>query len=419
MKNKESLIIVLFFSIIVQLSPTSGSSGELSGKSMGITSNEEWLLVVGDQKIIDAKGISSFSESARGIIEVKVPKDGSRMIITAIRHGTTSLLLIGSNGEQRIVMITVYALRPETVMSELRELLGQSNEIELRRVGPRVFIDGAVSSPKALKRIDRAAKLYRGQVASLVQTDENVVQPRTNIRLDLAFVELRSRKGYNVGLSWPPSYGATGTLSGNLDLMTGTMSAAYKVVDQAIPSLEMAARHGWAKIRKKATVVTTSGHQASYSAGGEINIAIAGSQAAELRKIPYGARLVVTPRLGRDDRILDLDVEAEVSDLTETTMDVPGRTVSKVQTLVHLNLGQSIMLSGLDSETESTTVSGLPLLSKIPILGLLFGNREHNEERVDGLIFITPSVIDNLDRAGKRLLDEALQKFAAFRGKFK
>ncbi len=77
-----------------------------------------------------------------------------------------------------------------------------------------------------------------------------------------------------------------------------------------------------------------------------------GSQAAELRMVPYGARLTVLPRLAKSDDIVDLEVDAEVSDLTETTQDVPGRSIARVKTLVHLGLGQSILLGGLDAESK-------------------------------------------------------------------
>ncbi len=380
--------------------------------------DEELMMVVGDQQIFDVTRIESFSESTRGIIQVKVPRDGRTMIITALRPGSTSLLLIDKSGGQRTLMITVFAMLPETVEKELSELFRDETSIELRRVGPRIFIDGTVRNKGALKRIQQTAAVYKGQVQSLVEVDSQAVEPRTNIRLDLAFVEMRRRDTNKFGINWPPAYGATGALNGTLDLMTGSLTAAYSVVDQALPSLAAAAQYGWVKIRKRATVVTTSGHQAVYAAGGEVNIAIAGSQAAELRSIPYGAKLTVTPRLSDDEQIVDLRVTAEVSDLTESQKDVPGRTVSQVETLVHLGLGQSIMLSGLDAESESTTKEGLPFLSKIPILGLLFGTRSHQEEQTESLIVITPTVLDQVDATGKRLLKQALSRFESFDGDF-
>ena len=379
---------------------------------------EELMLSIGEQRIFDADNIESFSESTRGIIEVKVPRDGRKMIVTALRAGTTSLLLIEKSGAERTVLITVFARLPEVVEAELRDLFSEDKNLRFRRVGPRVFVDGIAETDGARKRVEQAVKQYKGQAVSLVRVDPEAVRPRTNIRLDLTFVEMRRRDDDGFGINWPESYGATGALSGTLDLMTGTLSAAYEVVDQAMPSLEAAAQYGWVKIHKKAALITVPGRRATYEAGGEVNVAVAGSQAAEIRSIPYGARLIVTPRLSRDERTVDLEVVAEVSELSETSQSVPGRTVSKVDTLVHLGIGQSIMLSGLESESESTTKAGFPYLSKIPILGLLFGTRSHSEEETESLIMITPTVLDHPDRVGKKLLDEAVARFGEFEGKF-
>ncbi len=380
---------------------------------------EHLTMVVGEQHVRSAKDVVSFSESTRGIIEVKVPRDGRKMILTAIRSGATSLLLITRGGREKTLLITVFSKRPEVIFDELGELLADLGELNLRRVGARIFIDGFASTDSALSRVEQVARVYNGQVISLVQVDPKAVRPRTNIRLDMVFVGLRKKGNYKLGISWPGSYGATATFAGALNLLTGGFAAAIQVVDQALPFLEAASRYGYMRIRKRATVMTTSGNEATYEAGGEVNVAIAGSQAAELRTVAYGARLVVTPRLSGKGDVLDLEVEAEISDLSETTQDVPGRVVSRVQTLVHLRLGQSILLGGLDSESEKDTKTGLPGLSRIPALGLLFGTKNHHDEREEGLIIITPTVLDNVDQDGKRRLEHALTKFETFKGRFR
>ena len=269
MKKPWLLVMLLFVG-----APRETLSGEGDDARGGGSINEDLMMVVGEQRMFDVTDVDSFSESARGIIEVKVPRDGRKMIITALRPGSTSLLLIDKAGRQRTLVITVFAMLPETIEKELKELFKDTGGIRLRRVGPRVFIDGVVPSEGALKRIQQTANVYKGQVQSLVELDPNAVQPRTNIRLDLIFVEMRRRDTDKLGIFWPPSYGATGVLNGSLDLMTGSLSAAYNVVDQALPALEAAAKYGWAKIRRRATVITTSGHKASYLAGGEVNIAM-------------------------------------------------------------------------------------------------------------------------------------------------
>ena len=376
----------------------------------------ELMLVMGEQRVIDVSEVASFSESARGVIEVKIPRDGKKMVITAVRPGRTSLLLIKKHGGQRNLLITVFARRPETIEAEINDLLGDLTGLVLRRVGPRIFIDGTVPDESALNRVERVAGLYPGQVEALAQVDPFRVRPRTNIRLDLTFIEMRKSSTWGAGVNWPGQIGATQSFNFSWDMFGGGAAATYQVVDQALPFIEAAAQAGWIKIRKRATLITTSGNRATYSSGGEVNVAVTGSQAAELRTVSYGCSLRVLPRLDPQAGLLDLEVDAEVADLAETSQDVPGRTISRVETLIHLGLGQSIILSGLDAESESRSKNGLPGLSRIPIIGMLFGVHSGRKEQVDGMIAITPTVLDNLDREGKRLLEEALKKFEKWKG---
>ncbi len=399
---------------LVSLSP----EGQSANGPEATSDLEEMTLVVGEQHVLDAMRVKSFSESTRGVIEVKIPRDGRQLVITAVSPGRTSLLLIRRDGSRRSVPITVFARHPEEICAEIRELLADEPGVRLQRIGSRIFVDGTVGSEAALERARRVADLYPGQVSSLLQIDPNLVRTRTNIRLDLAFVELRAGDRWSAGIDWPAKIGGTQRLGGSVDLTTGAVSATYEVVDQALPAIEAAARSGWARIRKRATLITTSGNRASYHAGGEVNVAVAGSQAAELRTVPYGCELTVLPRLDTGPGILDLEVEAEVSDLAETSQQVPGRTISRVATLVHLGLGQSIVLSGLEAESESSYRQGLPLLSRIPLLGFFFGTGGADEERVEGLIAITPTVLDDLERGAKKELEKMLSRFESFDGDF-
>ncbi|MBN2804744.1 MAG: pilus assembly protein N-terminal domain-containing protein [Deltaproteobacteria bacterium] len=384
-----------------------------SSKSSADSDSGELLMVVGEQRVIDANNIASFSEGTRGIIEVKIPKNGKSLVLTAVRPGTTTLLLIDEEGEQKSRSITVFEKKPETIINEISSLIGDDASIKFVRIGPKVFIDGNVDSEQGLLRIEKIKQLYEGQVQSLVQVGR-AVRKRTNIRLDLTFVEMDSSFSVGGGINWPKELGTGGVVEFTYDLMTGVPAATYSVVNQAVPTLQAAQTKGIAKIKKKAYLVTTNGNEATYSSGGEINIPIAGSQAAELRSISYGCTIKVLPRLDAESGMIDLEIEAEVSELTETNQDAPGRTVSKVSTLVHLGLGQSIVLSGLNSETQSRSKTGIPGLSGIPIIGLLFGTHKKRMEKTTGLVAITPVVIDNVDRDSRRQIDEALKKFSKF-----
>jgi len=410
MKNVLTVSGVALLVLVCAVSALAVASGKEPAKS----TLENLVLSVGEQRVLDAQDIASFSESNRGIIEVKIPKDGSRMVLNAQSPGRMTLLLIRRDGEEQNIDITVVERDPAAITEELRDLLADQAGVRLRRVGPRVFIDGQVDSEAALARAEQIAALYPGQVMCLATVGRSV-KPRTNIRLDLTFVEFHTSASMGGGVNWPAQLGNTGTFEMTTDLMTGFTSASYKVVDQAMPSLEAAASRGYAKILKQASLFTTSGNRASYNSGGEVNIAIAGSQAAEMRTISYGCSLSVMPLLDSSHGLVDLEVEAEVSELKETSQSIPGRTVSKVNTLVHLGLGQSIILSGLDSKVESRSKSGLPFLSRIPIFGLLFGNHRKRSEEMEGIIAITPVVIDHLQSDSRRRIEKSLDKFKTFK----
>ena len=375
---------------------------------------DELSLILGQQHVLDAADIESFSESTRGIVEIKIPRSGRQLVITAIRSGNTSLLLLDRNGNQRQLAISVFARNPLHLTEELEELIGPAPKLAYRQLGARIFVDGIVNSEAELTRINQILSMYPEQTISLVRVG-TTIQPRTNIRLDLTFVEFHTSDAIGGGIRWPGEIGS-GTAELSYDLVSGLPAASYQVVDQVVPSLHAAQTRGIARIRKQAHLMTTSGNSATYESGGEINVAIEGAMTAKLAKVPYGCNLTVVPHVDTQAKLIDLEVEAEVSELRETSQTVPGRTLSKVKTLVHLGLGQSIVLSGLDSHTESKTKKGLPFLSRIPIIGMLFGTHHKRNEKVTGIIAITPVVIDNVDRDARRKINDALEMFKKFKG---
>jgi Flp pilus assembly secretin CpaC len=162
-------------------------------------------LAVGGQKVINSAGVSNFSEPS-GIVQIKTTDDGRRMVISAVRPGSTTLLLIYGNGKQETININVYARSPQAIRTELKTLLAGLSGVDIREVGGRVFLDGAVPSQDDLARIDRIVALYAGQVASLVTVDP--ARQRTNIKLDLHFVQFQRNSSHKFGVNWPANIGS-------------------------------------------------------------------------------------------------------------------------------------------------------------------------------------------------------------------
>src|SRR6266498_4178906 len=95
----------------------------------------EISLSVGGQKVISASGVANFSEGTPGIIQVKVPDDGRRLVLSGLRPGSTTLLLIYQGGKQETLNISVYPRAPAVVRNELKQLVTAYSGIEVREVG--------------------------------------------------------------------------------------------------------------------------------------------------------------------------------------------------------------------------------------------------------------------------------------------
>jgi general secretion pathway protein D len=112
-----------------------------------------------------------------------------------------------------------------------------------------------------------------------------------------------------------------------------------------------------------------------------------------------GVLLTVKPRVNPGGLVY-LEVSQEVSKPTGT--DSTGNAlVSKrtIDTEVAVQSGQTVLLGGLISDDGQEVVTGLPFISRIPILGSLFGTTSHKNQRTELIVLITPVVISNSDEA--------------------
>ena len=119
-----------------------------------------------------------------------------------------------------------------------------------------------------------------------------------------------------------------------------------------------------------------------------------------------GAILTVTPRIGEKGTVA-LDLKQEVNEVgpTITPPGSPSFTKREAETSVVLTNNQTLALGGLIQNKRTLTRSGIPLLNRIPLLGLLFGSTEEKIEKTELLILITPRVLGTpLDAA--RLTEE-------------
>lgn len=115
-----------------------------------------------------------------------------------------------------------------------------------------------------------------------------------------------------------------------------------------------------------------------------------------------GVILTVTPRIGERGTVA-LDIKQEVNDVGVQEPPTFSRRFTKreAETSVVLTNNQTLALGGLIKNRRTFTRSGIPILNRIPLLGLLFGTIEEKIEKTELLILITPRVVGTALDAAK------------------
>jgi pilus assembly protein CpaC len=400
-----------------------------NGDQRAANESSDISFAIGETRTISAKDVKNYSEGVPGIIDVKLTTDASQFVLVGKKPGSTTLLLIKNDGSQTQLNVNVFTRSPAAVEKELSDLLAGLN-VKSRRVGAQIVLDGTVADENELKRVQKVVSLYADQVTSLVQVEKSATgQPiavargeHFLIRIDFYFVQYDKNSSYGVGISWPESIGGAATADINYDfLLSSVRSATATVTKQPLPRLDIATRRGWAKVLKQTTVITNNGVEATFQNGGEQNFPVNTGLTIGVSSISFGTELTVLPQYAPEQREISLKLDANVSDLTAAVSgtSLPGRSTSKLTTSVTLKLGQSLVLSGIRTESLTHSVSGLPGLSDIPLLGILFGSHSQSKLETEGAIFVVPSVVATIPTKSAELVDLALKKFNDYDGDIK
>jgi pilus assembly protein CpaC len=382
---------------------------------------EALSLAVGETRTLSAKGVRNYSLGLNELVDTRITPDGSQFVLVGKKTGTTTLLLIYDDGKRGSYEIQVTERSQAAVEQELEALLTGESGVSFRRIGGRFFLEGSVGTEAELKRIQQMAALYPDQVQSLVTVGGGTAADRSMlVRIDFFFVQYDKSSSYGVGLAWPASIGGNAVLRNNItyDFVAGTTTTAQaSVVDQPLPRLDIASNHGWAKILRQASMLTSNGMEANFNSGGEQNFSVNTGLTIGVERISFGTVVTVLPRYDAKTQQVDLKLVSDISDLTApASSTLPGRTYSRLTTNVRLKLGQALVLSGLHSRTQAHSVDGIPGLSEIPLLGLFFGSHSDRESATENAMFVIPSVVESVSNASLAMIEGALKQYDDYDG---
>jgi len=111
--------------------------------------------------------------------------------------------------------------------------------------------------------------------------------------------------------------------------------------------------------------------------------------------IDTGVLLQVTPHIN-DGGLVSLEIQAEVSNPGPANAgDAPPIFTRSVQTSLAMPSGGTMIMGGLITDTKQNSSAGLPILSRLPVIGGLFGDQTLQNDRTELVLFITPRIVEN------------------------
>lgn len=156
------------------------------------------------------------------------------------------------------------------------------------------------------------------------------------------------------------------------------------------------------QILAEPNLLTQTGKEASFLAGGEFPFPVVQGgtnvTAVTIQFKEFGVRLSFTPTLTVDGKI-HLKVKPEVSALdfanalTVSGFVIPALSTRRVETEMELADGQSFAIAGLVDNRLVETISKIPILGDIPVLGKLFRSRTLNKSKTELLVLVTPRIV--------------------------
>ncbi|OFW19177.1 MAG: hypothetical protein A3H27_15485 [Acidobacteria bacterium RIFCSPLOWO2_02_FULL_59_13] len=151
---------------------------------------------------------------------------------------------------------------------------------------------------------------------------------------------------------------------------------------------------GIAKLLSRPKVITQNHVEATVKQGSRIPIQTTVNNTVSVQFIDAVLRLTVTPQITAEGTIfLKTDVANEAADFGRSVLGIPSIATQQATTEVLVANGGTVFFGGVIVTTNDLTVSQVPLLGSIPLVGNLFKRTRTSSETVELLFFITPRIV--------------------------
>lgn len=389
-------------------------------REMALETGQNRLLLLSEQIVRVAVADPSVAD-----LKVVTP---TQVLLTAKNAGATDLTL-WNRADQPLVIALQVARSVEALKKQLKELFPRE-KVSVSAAGDLVVLAGEVSDLRIPERIAEVARLHAKQVANLIS-----VTGTHQVQLEVRFAEV-SRSGLRSigvnlfghgddlkqvgGIIGPknvlgayanspqlnvPATGLPGTAPSFPLQPFGEAFQLFFGATTPFPfnaTLSLLEENGLAKVLAEPTLVTLTGQEAKFLAGGEIPVPLSsslGQLTVAWKK--FGIQLAFTPTV-LDEGTISLRLAAEVSDLDPNNgiqaggIFIPGLSSRQTEATLRMGDGQSFAMAGLISDRVRSTVDKVPWLGNLPVVGALFRSSNYRRQETELLVVVTARLVKPL-----------------------
>ena len=427
------IIVILVAAPQAQQVPAYTPAASTGGPAPAADAPTDIDLLVGRSTIVNVgSAIARVSLTVPDIADAMVTAP-TQLLIHGKQPGTISLFVWDRGGAIKTYEVKVR--RDLTALQNHMKQLFPGEVIEVRGSGKDVVVSGTVSSKYVMEKAGEVASGYvekKENVVNLLRQQEGVAS--NQVMLKVRFAEVSRSALQELGAS----FGAHGFKNDWFGRTTTQQFAAPEwdedgkfVFSDFLNLFVFNAKEGLAGVVRalsnkglfqslaEPNLIASNGKEASFLAGGEFPYPVVQGSGGSSNSVTimfkeFGIRLKFTPTVIGND-LIHLKVAPEVSALdfangvVVSGFRVPALTTRRTETEVELQNGQTFAIAGLMNNTLNNSMSKVPGIGDIPILGLLFKSRAHQKNQTELVVMITPSII----RKGGTGVSEGLPSLVA------
>ncbi|NMM00854.1 type II and III secretion system protein family protein [Paraburkholderia sp. RP-4-7] len=363
------------------------------------------------------------------------------LYLVGMTVGTTNMIVQGRSGQCQIIDVIVN-IDADGLQRTLQQLLPAERGIRVSSAAGNFVLAGRVSSAPAAQQAMEIANAYAGaqptqqqqaSTANFANSGSSLSQQSSSVSkasevinmmtLDAPQQVMLEVKVAEVSKTLLNQLGAAVNIQGGFGSWTGALvSSLLAGVGNGIAvskannlpfnvAIDAQKTDSLGKILAEPNLVTLSGQEASFLAGGKVFIPVpqsngTGGSTITLQEEEFGVGLKFTPTVLAGSRI-NLKVAPEVSELSPTGVTVTATGVSgsailplittrRASTTVQMNDGESFAIGGLIQNNITGSLKALPGLGEVPVLGALFRSTSFQQDRTELVFIITVHLVKPL-----------------------